>query len=450
MLFVQEVLGGDPDDKQKQILRAVASGKRRISVRSGHGVGKTTTFAWAGIWHIATRYPQKTVCTAPTSTQLFDALASELKGWMKKLPPELLALFDIKTETITLVSAPDESYIAFRTSRPETPEAMAGVHSAGFVLLIGDEASGIPDKVFEAGSGSMSGLNAVTLLGGNPVRSSGLFFDTFHKLRDLWVTFHISCVGHPRVSPDYVSDMARRYGVESNAYGVRVLGNFPAADDDTVIPFALMEAALTRDVQPTRVRPIWGVDCARFGRDTSALARRQGNCLLSKVEEWGGLDTMQLVGRVKSRWDDTAVSDRPSQINIDVIGIGAGVTDRLIELKLPAYGVNVSESPSLGEKYENLRAELWFKGLAWFEKRDCNIMNDEALGAELVAPKYDFTSSGKLLVESKKKMKGRGLPSPNKADAFLLTLASEAVSASGGSTHKGWSEAIHRVIKGMV
>lgn len=449
MLFVQECLGGNPDADQQGILNAVRDGERRISVRSGHGVGKTTTLAWLISWWGCVKFPQKTVCTAPTSSQLFDALASEVKAWMKKLPPDLRVLFEIKVEQIALASAPEESFIAFRTSRPETPEAMAGIHSA-HVLLIADEASGIPAAVFEAGSGSMSGHNAVTILTGNPVRSTGLFFDTFHKLRDLWKTFHISCVGHPRVSPDFVADMARRYGVKSNAYRVRVLGEFPLADDNTVIPFELMELALTRDVQPINVRPIWGVDCARFGRDSSALARRKGNTLMQPVEEWHGIDTMGLVGRVKAAWDATAIDNRPTDINVDVIGIGAGVCDRLIELKLPARGINVSELPSLGEKYPNLRSELWFKGLSWFDKRDCNIAGDEALGAELVGPTYDFTSDGKMAVETKKQMKKRGLQSPNKADAFLLTLASDAVSASGNSMHKGWNQAIHRIIKGIV
>lgn len=450
VLFVQEVLAGDPDEYQKQLLRAIARGERRIAVRSGHGVGKTTALSWAIVWFGITRFPQKTVCTAPTSGQLFDALAAETKGWFKSLPETLLGLFEIKSEEIELKAAPEKSFIAFKTSKADTPEALAGVHSEN-VLLIGDEASGIPEQVYEAASGSMSGHNAVTVLAGNPVRSSGLFFDAFHKLRDMWYTIHISCVGHPRISADFVEDMKRRYGEDSNAYRVRVLGEFPLADDDTVIPFELMESALQRDVAATKVRPIWGVDCARYGRDRSTLAKRRGNTLMEPIMAWAGLDTMQLAGRVKALWDDTMLEDRPEDICVDAIGIGAGVADRLAELGLPARAVNVSESPALVARFMNLRAELWWAMKEWFASRACNIAKDEALGAELVAVKYKLTSSGKIQIESKDDMRKRGMRSPDLADAFMLTFAGNATTAVHGSQNAAsWRTALKRTIKGLV
>lgn len=450
-LFVREVLGAEPDEKQSAAMEAVARGERRISIVSGHGVGKTTLLAWLIVWFACTRFPQKTVCTAPTSAQLFDALAAETKTWFKRLPPALLGLFEIKSESIHLAAAPDESFVSFRTSRAETPEALAGVHSAN-VLLIADEASGVPEQVYEAAAGSMSGHTATTILAGNPVRTSGLFFDTHHKLRDLWFTLQISCVGHPRIAKDFIADMARRYGEDSNAFRVRVLGLFPKGDDDTVIPYEMAQAALQRDVKPLLVQPIWGVDCARFGSDKSALARRRGNTLTEKVQEWAGLDTMELAGRIKALYDSAPPSERPSQINVDVIGLGAGVCDRLRELGLPARGINVSEAPVVfSDKYLNLRAELWFKGRDWLAARDCALANDEGLVAELVVPRFKFTSNGKLQVESKDDMKKRGFPSPNKADAFLLTLASEAISASSGSKQStSWKQPLRRALKGLV
>lgn len=450
VLFVREMLKADPDEKQQQVLNAIARGERRISVRSGHGVGKTTTLAWAICWWMFTRFPQKTVCTAPTSAQLFDALAAETKGWFKKLPPELAGLFDIKSESIHLLAAPEESFCSFRTSRAETPEALAGVHSDN-VLLICDEASGIPEQVFEAASGSMSGHNATTLLAGNPVRTSGLFFRTHHTLRDMWLTLHISCIDHPRVSPDFVRQMAIDYGEDSNPYRVRVLGEFPKADDDTVIPFELMETSLKRDVKPHLVRSIWGLDCARFGSDRSSLAKRKGNVLQEKVKSWQGLDTMQLVGRVKAEWDATPPSERPEEICVDAIGLGSGVADRLRELGLPSRAVNVSESPAMKEKFINLRAELWWLARDWFFARDSNLCEDEALGGELVAVKYKYTSSGKIQIESKEDMKKRGMRSPDLADSFILTFAVPATTAVHGDSHRlSWREPLKRVIKGIV
>lgn len=450
--FVREQLKAEPDRKQRNILNAVARGERRVSVRSGHGVGKTTTLAWLIVWFSCTRFPQNTVCTAPTSDQLFDALAKETKIWFGKLPDGLRESFEVQTERIFFKPKPEESFVSFRTSRPDKPEAMAGVH-ADNVLLIGDEASGIPEAVFEAGAGSMSGHNAHTVLAGNPVRSSGYFYETFHSLRSEWFTEHVSCVNHPRVSPDFVQQILLTYGERSNAYRVRVLGEFPLADEDTVIPFELVEPALTRNVKPLIVKEIWGLDVGRFGSDPSALARRLGNTLVKPVEIKQGYDTMRVAGWVKSEYD--AAIQKPSSILVDVIGIGAGVLDRLVELRVPARGINVSESPTIfDEQYLNLRAELWFKGRDWFANMDCSISGDGGLMSELTAPKFKFSSNGKRQVESKDELKKRmpKLGSPNRADAFLLTLAEDAVTAIGGpaSTNSGWKTALKRGIRGIV
>lgn len=447
MLLVREVLGGDPDAQQEAVIRAAQSGDRRISIRSGHGVGKTTTLAWVIVCHSLTRFPQATVATAPTSSQLFDALAVQTKAWFKKLPVAMLDLFEIKSESITHRAAPEESFVSFRTSRPEMPEALAGVH-ADHVLLIGDEASGIPEQVFVAASGSMSGFHACTILAGNPVRTSGLFFDTFHDLASLWTTFHISCVGHPRITPDFLTDMEARYGLDTNDYLVRVLGEFPRAEADAVMPYELVQLALDRDVQPLPVRPVWGVDCARFGSDRSAVVKRQGNVTLEPAQVWKGLDTMELTGRIKAAWDATPPLGRPEAICVDAIGLGAGVADRLRELGLPAQAINVSESPALGALYLNLRAELYFLAKAWFTERKCSLNGDKDLAAELSWPRFGYASSGKIKVEGKAEMKKRTKKSPDLADAFVLTFAAPATSALYGSLGStSWKEALQRPIK---
>lgn len=440
------------DPEQREVLDAVSRGERRISIRSGHGVGKTTVLAWLIVWTLCVKFPQKTVCTAPTSGQLFDALAAETATWIKKLPPSLQQLFEIKTDEITLVAAPEESFVAFKTSRPETPEALAGIHSPGFVLLIADEASGIAESVFEAASGSMSGANACTILAGNPVRTSGLFFDTHTLLKHMWRTIVISCVGHRRISPDFIEDMKQRYGEDSNAYRVRVLGEFPKADADAVIPYDLMEASLKRDVRPMLVRAVWGVDVAGGGKDRATLAKRRGNVLIEKVREWKDLETMQLVGRIKEQWDMTSPSERPEEILVDSIGLGAGVAERLREINLPARGINVSESPSMKERFTNLKTELWWACREWFVSRDCNLADDTELGRELTVVWFaPPTSQGKTRVEAKDETKKRLKRSPDLADAFVLTFASNAVSAMFGDQNTmNWKTPLKREIKGIV
>lgn len=445
--FVKDVLGVEPDPWQIEVLEAIAKGHRRISIRSGHGVGKSTGASWAMLWYLLTRYPVKVVVTAPTSAQLYDALFAELKRWIKELPPALNQLLEVKQERIELKSSATEAFISARTSRAEQPEALQGVHSEN-VMLVADEASGVPEAVFEAAAGSMSGHAAVTVLLGNPNRSSGFFFDTHNRLRGEWWTRRVSCVDSPRVSDAYVAEMASRYGEESNAYRIRVLGEFPRSDDDTVIPMELLEAAQHRDVQANPKAPVvWGVDVARFGSDSSALCKRKANMVTEPIRRWRNLDLMQLTGAIKAEYDATGLEDRPVEILVDVIGLGAGVSDRLRELGLPARGVNVSESPALGEMYRNLRAELWYKAKAWLEKRDCKLPKDEHLIAELSTVRYKFMSSGKIQIESKDDIRKRGLASPDLADAFVLTFASDAgIAIHGTSFSSPWSKPIRRNI----
>ncbi|MCC2626392.1 MAG: hypothetical protein K0S14_42, partial [Thermomicrobiales bacterium] len=127
--------------------------------------------------------------------------------------------------------------------------------------------------------------------------------------------------------------------------------------------------------------------------DACALAKRQANVLMEPILEWRNPDLMASVGKVKAEWDKTPLAYRPEFIFVDAIGLGAGVADRLREMQLPAVAINVSEVAPLGEKYANLRTELWFRGREWFKRT--------------------------------------GQQSPNRADAFLLTLVQENATAMG-------------------
>lgn len=446
-LFVREILGATPEAYQEDLLRAVGRGERKISVRSGHGTGKSTSLSWSMLWFVLFRYPNKVVVTAPTTAQLYDALFAELKRWIGELPEALRVLLVEKADRVELAAAPSEAFISARTSRAEQPEALAGVHSDN-VMLVVDEASGVPEQVFEAASGSMSGHNATTILAGNPTRTSGTFYETHTRLADHWLTLHWSCIESPRVSQEFIDEMRIRYGEDSNAYRIRVLGEFPLGDDDTIIPLYLAEAAQGRDVSasPT-TRPVWGLDVARFGGDRTTMAKRYGP-IIPEVQAWKGLDLMQTVGRVKAEYDALLPSDRPTEILVDVIGLGSGVHDRLRELGLPVRAVNVSEAPAFGQTYNNLRTELIFRARGWLEQRGCRLPDDAELIAEMTSIRYSFASNGKMKAESKDDMRRRGLKSPDKADAVFLTFAGDAATSLGSPT-MGWAKPLRRGLKGI-
>lgn len=422
--FVADALKAVPEPWQARVLEAAGNGQERISIRSGHGVGKTALLAWIVLWFLCTHFPCKVGCTAPTSHQLRDILWPEIGLWFSRLPQALQARFRLKQLRIENAAHPDLCFAVGRTARREQPEALQGLHSPNTLIVV-DEASGVDDRIFDVALGAMSTPGAVSLLAGNPTRVSGFFFDTHGRLSRRWDCHQVSSEQVERAR-GHIDDILARYGRQSNAYRVRVSGEFPTAEEDSVIGRDACDAAVRRlgSVEPiSSVAPVWGVDVARFGDDRSALAMRQANRLLQPVESWRGLDTMQTAGRIFEHWKLASHEDRPARIVVDVIGLGAGVADRLRELGLPVTGLNVGERPANRARYRNLRDELWFRGREWLEAGDAILPPDTALIAELTAPHYSFSSSGQIEVESKDEMKRRGLASPDLADAFLLTFA---------------------------
>lgn len=437
-LFVTEVLGVRPPEWvrpeldtitaqlepwQAQVLMALRDGETRISIRSGHGTGKTTLLAWLVLWALLCHQDTKVPFGANSQDQLRDTVWPEIGKWVKRLPPELAEQVDVQGERVVIVADPESSFCVRRTCSKENSEALAGFH-AGFLLFLLDEASGIPDIVFEVATGALSTPGAILIMAGNPTRLSGYFHDSHHKNRADWWTIRVNSEDVPRAT-GHIDQVAREYGKESNQYRVRVLGEFPLADDDTLISLETVQAAIGRNVSPMRVMPVWGVDPARFGDDRSTLCKRRGNHLMEPIKIWNNKDTMTLAGIIAREYEDTPLDDRPHEICVDVIGVGAGVVDRLDELGLPVRGVNVAEAASLSDLYAKQRDELWFKAKQWFEGMDVVMIQDDDLIAELVTITYTFTSSGKIKVEGKEDMKKRGMRSPDLADAFCLTFAAD-------------------------
>ena len=442
--FVRDILGQEPDPWQIELLEE-SQKSRLLAIKSGHGTGKSTCCAWLMLHHMLCFYPQKTVCTAPTAAQLFDALFAELKSQLLRLPPALQQLFEVFSERIVLKADPSGSFISCRTARKETPEALQGIHSAN-VLLICDEASSVDNSIFEAAGGSLSTPNSKLVMVGNPTKSEGYFYDAFTKLKDRYWTRTVSCEDSPRVTPEYIEEMEERYGRDSSTFAIRVLGNFAETTEDTIISNSLVESAVTRDVDLSETAPIvWGLDIARFGSDKSALCKRQGNHVLEPIKSWAKLDLMALTGAVHAEYTKAQAEGKvPQEILGDSIALGAGCCDRLRELGLPAIDVNTGESASVSGQYKNLRAELWHKAKEWFEQLNCRIPRDERLMFELCSPRYTYESTGKIRMETKAEMKKRigHKGSPDFADSFVLTFAGTSAIMSGATG--GWAKPLKR------
>lgn len=196
--------------------------------------------------------------------------------------------------------------------------------------------------------------------------------------------------------------------------------DFSASSSDVVIPIDLVSAAAARELLEEQVagQPVvLGVDVARFGDDRTVITIRQGLwCREQRV--FSGLDTMAVAERVI-----IAINEfRPAGIFVDAGAMGAGVIDRLRQLRYYVSEVNFGAAALDNNRYANIRAEMYFKAKAWLESGGA-IPDDRKLKTELSTVEYKFNQAGKILLEPKEKLKERTGCSPDLADSLALTFA---------------------------
>ena len=225
------------------------------------------------------------------------------------------------------------------------------------------------------------------------------------------------------VLPD--EELARtRQEMGDNIFAQEFLCDFTAANTDSFIDFAAVQAAtrpLDMAVNPAPL--VLGLDPARFGDDRTVLVHRRGPAV-EKVSAWRGLDLMQTASRVA----EIALADRPQALFVDAVGLGAGVVDRLRQLGHRVIAVNSGARPEDPGRYFNLKAEMWARVRDWLIEGG-RIPDDQALRADLLAPRYEYDAAGRLKIESKDDLKARGLSSPDCADALALTFAQPVAAA---------------------
>lgn len=443
--FVRNVLGVKYiEDWQLDVLTALDNGETRISVRSGHGVGKTALCSWAIIHMLITRNNVKIPVTAPASKQMEDGLIPECHKWIGRLPDFLRSMLVITDMRIERADDKANNFVSFRTARADAPEALAGIHS-DHVLAVVDEASGVPDIIYENAQGTMSTPGAIFILIGNPTRPKGYFYKTQTALKGKWWSKRVSCFDSSRVDSAFVNDIIDTWGENSPQYRVRVLGEFPLDDLDSVIPGHLLQSSIDRDIEvPHDAKRVWGLDPGRGGDPTGFVIRTDYG--VEDIQQWGDGDTTVIVGRVYELYNSTPASMRPIAIYTDSIGIGGPVADRLRELGLPAIDVAVSESAAMKDRYPRLRAELWYEARRLFESRRFSLPSKLKFTAQLIdelsEPRAIYTDRGKDDVESKRAMKARGVSSPNLADALVTSLAFKGATLNGRSADVSWSAAL--------
>jgi phage terminase large subunit len=408
-------MGWDATEEQKKLAR-----KLGISIRSGHGPGKTASLALLYFW-LMSIYPNALgYVTAPTSHQLESILWKEFRVWKSK-SRFLTEKFDVQSDKVFLKEAKGVSFIQARTtnikaSEEEQAETLSGQH-ADYMILAADEASGLPYAVFKPLEGALTGIINFLVLISNPTRARGYFFDTHTKDSERWICLHWNSEDSPLVTQDSLIADREKYGRDSNWYRVRRLGEFPLADIESLIPYDWVLDAVDREFLPMdNDKVLKGIDVGAGGDDSIVVTRRGGK--VTDIAKFNNPDTM-----ATARWILSELGqDNWDEAFIDPIGYGAGVYDYIRERGVDITPMDVRATSTDSNCFKK-RDEIFWKLRTVFEKGLISIPNDDELIGELTTIRYNDPDStkGKIKIESKKEMRLRGLHSPNKADALALT-----------------------------
>lgn len=488
--FFVDVLGIDTlEDYQIDLLHKIAA-NQRVTVRACHSVGKTWTLARVALWFYTCFDDSIIISTAPTFNQVEALLWGELRDAFKKSKHDLGG-----TLLTTSLKKSDKWYCKGFSPQKKAGESdeqlsssMSGFHSK-YVLVIFDEATGIPADIWKMAEGLMtSGVMVRFVAIANPTTRSCEFFKTFSSAR--YVKVHLSCFNSRNlrvngfynfadidaeierllempeesrlieiqkykkpvphlVSAQWVLEFVLEYGIDHPLVMSKVFGNFPDDDENALIKMTWVEDAMARDIpyDKEELRCI-GIDVARRGEDKSVLVEMIGK--KQTAMEVGVKQVTTVIAKLAIRMINNEYLDHRTIVLVDATGIGAGVYDMIVEAKEnQEIGKNVqiievhfgasSVNPDEKDKeeierdrsrYANLKAKM-YQLLANDLKDHIDIFDDVNFIKELPMIKLNLNNTkGKLEIESKKRA---GSKSPDFADALLLANYGRYVSITYGS-----------------
>jgi hypothetical protein len=397
---------------------------------SGRGVGKSALVAWLILWFMSTKLGSTSIITANTEAQLKTKTWAEVGRW------HTLAINShwFERSAMALKPAPwfeslikdqlkiDTGYYYAQAIlwSEENPDAFAGAHNPLGMLLIFDEASGIPAKIWSVSKGFFTEVKCkyrFWFVFSNPRRNTGAFFECFHKNRAFWRNTHIDARQVEGTDKRLYDDIIAEYGEESDEARIEVKGEFPRRGDRQFISREAVEGAVSRpQLRDEHAALVMGIDPARFGDDSTRFAFRQGRDARSIPSvKLKGLDNMEVVAEAV-KWIEKV---NPDAVFVDA-GNGTGIIDRLRELKFTVHEVWFGSEPD-DKQWADKRTEMWANVRGWLNE-GC-IPDDTELRDDLTGPEYEFVGGGdRLKLESKEKMKKRGLSSPDFGDALALTF----------------------------
>lgn len=398
--------------------------------KGGVGFGKTRVMAVVILWSLIVHDEIKITIFGPSDQQIQSGIWSEIRSLIGKMPEWAQASFEVGSQKIKRVKRPDDCFCEYRLSNKESIETARGIHKRNNFIFV-DEATGVPDDVYDVLKNIIVDDHAKIALISNPSKLSGYFWKTWHdeQISPMWAKVHGRMVDNPNITPEKLAKMEALYeGKGSRQYRIMVEGEFPLEDHDGLIPRSIVLESVNRKdvIQPGNAAPVWGLDPAGASGDKgdrSVLAKKFGN-IFEEFLSWRNKNPHELAELVHDEYVKTPKAKRPIVIAVDAVGIGEGVAAILRDhYNLPVKFVKVSNSPTRNpEKYSRLRDQLWWETRQAFMTENLSIPDITTLIDDLCAPTYDDTS-GKIVVESKQSLRKRLKASPDFADALCLTFA---------------------------
>lgn len=438
--WTEQKLGEELWSKQREISESVRD-ERYTAVQSCHGTGKSYIASRLVSWWLDTHPVGSAfaVTTAPTQRQVASILWRYIRGAHRKaeLPGRttLNCHWYMGSDELVAYGTKPKDY----TNEEEAMAAFQGIH-ARYVLVVIDEACGIPSWLWKAVDTLVTNDDSRVLAIGNPDDPSSQFKKVCQPGSG-WNNIKISYLDTPNftgekvseqasaelIGVDWVEERKKRWGEQSASYTSKVLGEFPESSDDSLFSASLLRSACETDIPP--IGPVkFGLDVARTGDDESAIYANKGGVVRLRFKSSKVTDTMELVGNAANMFIGQPKSS--TQMAVDVIGVGGGVYDRLREQGYNVLAFNSSERAKNPRKFKNRRAEAYWavrqmaeEGLINFDEADEDLLN------QLGSIKWKVDSVGRIQIESKEDMAKRGIPSPDLADAVVMALEPNEMSA---------------------
>lgn len=398
-----------------------------FSMKSGNGVGKTFTLAMTILWLLSTQPGIRIQCTAPTENQLYQGLWAELALWLGKS-------FTLKnsiewTQTKLAMRGYEATWWAVaRTAQTragsQSSESLQGVHAENNAAVI-DEASGVEEGSTAAVLGMLATGKSKVIMAGNPIRKSGLFYDSFHKLSTIFKTYTIPSNDYDKldkrlVNTDFIEFIKGVYGEGSPAWCFKVLGEFPIDDTYAMFSPEKLEKLYDPEVVVPSVPVYIGADISDGGDCDSIFTARAGNVVLEQ-RVFHSLDAEANADQLEIMMNDYD----PMRVNIDGIGVGTGTISVLRRRgHKNIVAVKGNETPTEGI-YFNLRSELYFKAAQIVRNEGIKTkFRCERLKADLAGHYQEPRDDGLFSVVSKAKMRKLKTieNSPDYSDSFVYSL----------------------------